>query len=233
MAYYFFLDDELLPVPPPKLSLRFKNKNKTVSLIDEGEINIIKTPGLTEIAFDVLLPSQNYPFANYDSSFVRTFADKLLGSKFSFKKADYFLNNFKKTKASRAPVRLIITRMTPQFRLLFDNNLLVTIEDYSVNEDAKNGFDAVVSLKLKQYRPYGTKELEVTTDEQGNKTGTVKQTRQTDKEIPRAYQIRKEQTLWEACKKVSGGALDWRDVGNLNNLFNPSKVLEGTVLHLG
>ena len=51
MAYYFYLDDMMLPIPPAKMDIRIKNKNKTVSLINEGEINIIKAEGLKEISF--------------------------------------------------------------------------------------------------------------------------------------------------------------------------------------
>ena len=54
MAYYFYLDDMMLPIPPAKMDIRIKNKNKTVNLINEGEINIIKTEGLKEISFELL-----------------------------------------------------------------------------------------------------------------------------------------------------------------------------------
>ena len=42
--YYFYLDKLLLPVAPEKLELKIKNQNKTMNLINEGEINQIKTP---------------------------------------------------------------------------------------------------------------------------------------------------------------------------------------------
>ena len=64
MAYRFYLGGVLLPVTPGKLSVKIENKNKTVTLIDRGEINLLKSPGLSEISFDILLPSQAYPFAN-------------------------------------------------------------------------------------------------------------------------------------------------------------------------
>ena len=68
MSYYFFLGDTMLPVPPAKMTLTIKGKNKTIDLINEGEVNIIKTPGLSEISFDARFPNQKYPFANYDTS---------------------------------------------------------------------------------------------------------------------------------------------------------------------
>lgn len=159
MAYYFYLDDMMLPIPPAKMDIRIKNKNKTVNLINEGEINIIKTEGLKEISFELLLPNSNYPFADYSqsdteigvSAFNNLFGGSIgilgnLLNEYSFKGAEHYLEKIKIAKESKQPLRLIIMRMTPSFEVLFDTNLLVTIENYSIREDAKNGFDVVVPL---------------------------------------------------------------------------------------
>ena len=49
MAYYFYLGKTLLPVAPQKLQLKIKGANKTYTLINDGEINVLKTPGLTDM----------------------------------------------------------------------------------------------------------------------------------------------------------------------------------------
>ena len=87
MSYYFFIGDTMLPIPPEKMSLKVKGKNKTVTLINEGEVNIIKQPGLTEISFDARLPNKRYPFADYDTSLSDSLTSNFLGNSFSFKKA--------------------------------------------------------------------------------------------------------------------------------------------------
>ena len=46
--YNVYLDTMLCPVAPDKLQLKIANKNKTLVLINEGEINILKKAGLTE-----------------------------------------------------------------------------------------------------------------------------------------------------------------------------------------
>lgn len=230
MAYYFFIGDMMLPVPPAKMNVKVNNKNKTINLINEGEVNIIKTQGLTEISFDARLPNQNYPFADYDTSFSSSLTSQLTGNNFSFKKADYFLDNFETSKLSNLPVRLIITRMR-NWQLLFDTNMLVTLEDYGIDEDADNGFDLVVPLRFKQYRPYGTKECEVTTDDNGVQHISVKETRPAyDKTVPNAYKIRNEQSMWEVCKRVSGGSLDWREVMQKNSITTPLGQMQGKVI---
>jgi hypothetical protein len=54
MSYDFYFDKIRLPVPPSKLQVKHKGKNTTVTLINEGEINILKKEGLTDITFNVL-----------------------------------------------------------------------------------------------------------------------------------------------------------------------------------
>lgn len=232
MAYYFYLGDMQVPVPPTRMTIKVNNKNKTVNLINEGEINIIKSPGLKEVSFDLLLPNQNYPFADYARTRLSMATSLLTGNSFSFQGADTFLETFQTAKTEKTPIRFIVSRMTANFRLLFDSNFLVTVEDFSVKEDAKNGYDLTVPLRLKEYRPYGTKTVEIVTDENGNQTLKINEPRQTDKITPKIWTITKEKSVYEAIKLASGGGLDWRAVANLNQIFCPTD-LSKEVIRLG
>lgn len=42
--YDVYLDKILLPVTPSNIDMKIKNANKTINLINDGEVNIIKTP---------------------------------------------------------------------------------------------------------------------------------------------------------------------------------------------
>ena len=57
--YKFYMDKMLLPITPSKVQMSIKNKNKTLVLINEGEINVLKNAGLTEVTFDAMLPCVN------------------------------------------------------------------------------------------------------------------------------------------------------------------------------
>ena len=92
MSYYFYLGDFMLPVPPPRMDIKVNNKNKTINLINEGEINIIKTPGLKEISFEALLPNANYPFADYSQSFLGNAVSAFTGNLFTYQPAANFLS---------------------------------------------------------------------------------------------------------------------------------------------
>jgi len=146
MAYRAYLGDALLPVPPGKLTVKVKNQNKTVTLINEGEINMLKTPGLTDISMDLLLPAVPYPFAQYASG---------------FQPPDFYLSLFEKIKTQNQTPQFILTRMFPNGRLSHVTNIKVSVEDYSIVDDDGNGFDTTVSLNLKQWRDYGVKIVQI------------------------------------------------------------------------
>ncbi|WP_337464966.1 hypothetical protein [Acidaminococcus timonensis] len=60
--YYMFMGTMQVPIPPATLRTRIRNRNRVISLVNRGEINILKATGLTEITFKMLLPNANYPF---------------------------------------------------------------------------------------------------------------------------------------------------------------------------
>ena len=62
--YKFYFNKDILPVTPGSITTTYKNQNKTITLINEGEVNLPKAPGLTEYSFKFMLPWCNYPFVN-------------------------------------------------------------------------------------------------------------------------------------------------------------------------
>ena len=147
MSYKCYLFGELMPETPGKLTLKIKGANKTVTLLNEGEINFLKLPGLTDITLPLTLPM-------------------LSGSK----TPDYYLNLLEKAKTNRTTTQFIMTRTSPAGRLLFDTNIKVSVEDYNIEENAENGLDVSVEVKLKQYRDYGTKTVTIKTETVHNDT---------------------------------------------------------------
>lgn len=148
--YDVYLGGKLLPVTPQSISLSIANKNQTLTLISESEVNLLKDAGLTEISFTMMIPQVKYPFARYESG--------------EFEPADGFLEHLEKLKTEKKPFRFIVSRWLPDGNRLFDTNLSVSLEEYSIKEDAKNGFDLEADVRLKQYRAYGVKTIEVGTE---------------------------------------------------------------------
>lgn len=219
--YSFFLDGVQLPVTPPKLSTKISNKNKTITLINEGEVNLLKTAGLTELSFDVLLPNVQYPFAVYPDG---------------YQPSMHFLEKFEKLKVDKKPFQFIVTRSKPNGGLLFDTNIKVTLEEYEIKEDAENGFDIEVAIQLKQFRDYGTKKLVVktaSTASQTTKKVTTTQTRPSNKTPVKSHTVKSGDTLWAICQKQLGNGAKYPEIAKLNGIKNPNLIYPGQVIRFG
>lgn len=219
MAYSFFLDGVLAPVAPSSLETKIRNKNTTITLINEGEVNLLKKAGLTELSFDLLLPNSKYPFSEYPDG---------------YQHADYYLEKLEKLKVGLKPFQFIVSRLKPSGDLLFDTNMKVTLEDYVIKEEADEGFDVVVSIILKQYRDYGTKVIEIknptTSKANAKPVATVKQQRATTKEMPKTHKVVKGDTLWAICKKYLGDPTKYPEIAKKNNIKNPNLIYPGQVI---
>ena len=217
MAYHFYLDSIELPVTPGSLQLKINNNNKTLTLINEGEINILKNPGLSEFSFDALLPNFSYPFSNHGAQAAYVYIDKL-----------------EKLKVSKKPFVFSVSRVKPNGDYMFETSMSVSLEDYTVKEDAeKLGFDAMVSIKLKQYREYKRKTLNTKKDSKGNTVATVTQNRSSTKETPKTYTVKKGDTLWGIAKKNLNDGSKYKQLAELNNISNPNYLQVGQVIKFG
>ncbi len=218
MAYYFYLNEVLLPVTPEKLECKIKNRNQTIELINGQEINIPKSAGLTEYRFDALLPNQMYPFSVYGKAL--PFPPK------------YYLDTLEALKKKGAFLFRIM-RNLPTGTPVFDTSTKVLLEEYTIKESAEYGFDVMVSIQLKQYADYATevKTLEVKENKNGVATAEQKQTdRPSSKESPKTYTVVSGDNLWSICKKQLGDGSKCYEIAKLNNLPDPNRIQIGQVI---
>ena len=215
MAYFMYIQTVCFPITPGKITLKIANKNKTITLINEGEVNIPKSPGLTEFSFKFMLPWCNYPFVNMNYPQMLTDAiptvRSVLSGKWKLSNVENFFKNFNlknfimgdddklgifpsqdewltklsKYKTEKKAFQFKIQRIDSGFSLdklpitgnidLKDwsmrtghiqfagwtTDMMVTLEDCKIIEDAKEYKDVWVEVKLKEFVPYGTKAFEV------------------------------------------------------------------------
>ena len=213
--YKFYFNQDVLPVTPGAITTTFKNQNKTITLINEGEVNLPKAPGLTEYSFKFMLPWCNYPFVNMNYPQMLTDAiptvHSILSGKWKLSNVEDFFKNFNlekfimgdedklsifpsqdewltklsKYKTAKKAFQFKIQRIDSGFsldKLPIANNIdvqgwtmrtghvqfagwttdmMVTLEDCKIIEDAKEYKDVWVEVKLKEFVPYGTKSFEV------------------------------------------------------------------------
>ena len=206
-----------MPQTPAKLSVKISGKNTTVTLLNEGEINFLKYPGLTEITLPLVFPMLT-----------------------ASKRPDYYLTLLERAKTQRTTTQFIMTRTTPAGQLLFDTNIKVSVEDYTIEESATNGLDVSVEVKLKQYRDYSTKTVAIKTTVKHNdskdttvkKTATVQTTRPaTNAPQTKTYTVKKGDTLWGIAKKYYGNGAKYQTIYNANKgkIKNPNLIYVGQV----
>ena len=183
--------------------------------MDEGEINILKKAKLTDIEFECMIPQVKYPFAKYRSG---------------FQDAGYYLNQFESLKNSRKPFQFIVSRHLPYGKTLFHTNMKVTLETYEIKENAKNGFDLTVKIKLKQYREYGTKTVKITM--QASKPKAVQSSRPAKETAAQTYTVVKGDCLWNIAKRFYGSGAKYTLIYNANKSViggNPNLIYPGQV----
>lgn len=196
--YRMYFGNILMPIAPGELKIKIKNQNETVSLVNEGELNILKSPGLTEISFTLTLPRTAYPFALYENG---------------FKSPDYFLSLFEKLKTERRTFDFtVLRRLDSGTALPWETNMKCSLEEYTIQESASDGLDFTADITLRQYVAYGVKTLTI---KQNEATETV--ARDTGgKEKAKSYTIREGDTLWDIARTQLGDGTRWKEIYTLN-----------------
>ena len=221
MAYYFYLGNVLLPIPPKKLELKISNQNKTYDLMNYSEINVLKSPGLTSIEFEVLLPNVKYPFAMYKND---------------FQNAKYYLGILENLKVNKSAFQFIVIRKFPNGTGIFDTNIKVSLEDYTITDSTDEGFDTKVKIKLKQYREYSTKTVQVTIKQYKppvvTRTVTTNNTAAASKPSGQNYTVRRGDCLWNIAKRFYWNGSQYTKIYNANRdkKKNPKSIYPNQVL---
>lgn len=219
MAYRLYLNGVLFPVTPSKITVKINGKNERVTLINEGEASILKSPGLTDVEFELLLPQTKYPFAVYKNG---------------FKSANYYLKKLENIMTSKKPFRYILTRTDLRNKKLFDTNMKVSLEGYQIIEDAGEGFDITVKVNLKQYREFKTKscKIDITLPKP---QATMQTSRPVSENAPSGgtYTVVSGDSLYKIAKQSYGDGSKWQTIYDANKSViggNPNLIYPGQVL---
>lgn len=219
--YHFYFGQLELPITPQKLTVKIKGSNKTLTLINEGEINFLRSPGLTEISFDAVLPMLGqYSFSG------------------TYQQPDHYLAIFEKLMTERKPFRFIVSRLAPSGQLLYDQNMKVSLENYTVVEDATKGPDVTVSLALKQYVDFATKTITITKPTPESKPVIKEEKKRDVSSAPTAktHTVVQGDCLWNLAKKYYGNGAQYMKIYDANqNVFkgrSPNVIYEGEVLRI-
>ena len=216
--YSFYLGGILFPIAPAKVDIKTKNQNKTLTLINEGEINLLKDGGLKSITFTVMIPGRKYPFAKYLGGFLPI---------------QYYISMLESMKKLKRPVQFIVLRNNSSLASIYNTNLTVSLEDYHIIEDAESlGEDINISISLKEYQNQTGKLLKKITTVGGVTKFALSKVRSSNRSIPKTYTVKKDDTLLLIAKKQLGDEKKWENLMKINNLPNAVDLDIGRVIRL-
>ena len=206
----------LLPVTPAEIEMKTGNRNKAVYILNFGEMNLAKKPGLQEIRFTALLPGRRYSFVQTEDG---------------FHEPEYFLNCFKEYKATAKPVQLILFRRLADGTQLFCGNMDVLLEDYTVTEKGGEQGDFWVEMCWKEWKT--AKSIRYSVKGQNGGNVLVEQGKERQAKTPAVtYTVKKGDCLWNIAKKQLGDGTKYKELAQKNGISDPNRIYPGQVLKL-
>jgi nucleoid-associated protein YgaU len=201
-----------IPVNPESIEVKDATDGKTYDILKLGEINVIKSPKLTEYEWSSFFPAQAYPFLA---------TDLVLEPK-------QYVDYINKWKGTKRPIRFIYTSDT------FDINEAVSIEEFQWKEVAGGKGDIEYTIRLKKYVFYAAKKVVVQQQATNKTVTTTKKPRLDDRVQPKTYTMKKGDTLWSIAKRYLGSGTRWREIAKLNNISDAEvrRLPVGKVLRL-
>lgn len=209
-GYDFYYDTPYglltFPITPSELTINVGSNNKVINLINEGEVNILKSPSLIKVEFEARFPMRKYPYSRKVHGF------------------QAYHDVFKKLKEEKKSFRFIVARTTPSGSRTWDTNINVALESYEIYESADEGDDVLVTFELKQYKEYGVKTLKTTSSSKPSTTSTSNKNRSNKSTSSNStYVVKKGDCLWNIAKKYYGNGSKYTKIYNANK-----SVIEST-----
>lgn len=182
-----------LPVAPSAFEIKDASLNTIVNISSLGNINLIGNRDVKKVTLESFFPAQDYPFVT------------------TTKRHNPFIyiQNIKKWKESKKPIRLTITGTPINIALAIDNF------DYGVRDGTK---DIYYTLEMSEYRFTG-----VTAN--GGAQREVKET-------PSTYTVKSGDTLSVIAKKLTGDSANYKSIAEKNGIKNPNAIEVGQVLKI-
>lgn len=203
-----------LPVNPPEISLSDGGKGKTYEIAKLGEINVIKSPKLTEYSFEGIFPAEEYPFVIGKPDPPKHYVDMIL-----------------KWMNTKRPIRFVFSGKT------FDINEAVSIEQFMWKEVAGTPGDIEYSIAFRKYVFYAARHVTIASIAGDDQTQVLQKEpaeRPNDKLPPSTYTIVAGDSLSKVAKSQLGDESRWKEIQQLNGITDAEikKLPIGKVLKL-
>ena len=202
-GYDFFFDTPYglvtFPITPGELNMTNGTNNEVVNLINEGDVNILKSPKLKEITFEARFPMRKYPYSR------------------EVKDITFYMNIFEKLMENKKPFTFIVARQTSNDKQTWSTNITVSLESYEHKESADEGDDVLITFELKQYKDYVIKTIKIPTVDKPVAQSPTENRGVGNKDTDsKTYIVKPGDCLWNIAKKELNNGARWTEIYELN-----------------
>jgi hypothetical protein len=187
-----------LPVLPPEIGPGIRGDGAGYDVHKLGKINVIKDRGLAEYTIESLFPSHDYPFITSPVTL----------------EPNAYVDYIMKWWESRRPIRFVYVGATMEV------NTPASIEQFDWKEVAGSPGDISYVLRLKEYRFYEARRVQVV-QQPGDSSPVIQKeapARPDEREPMKSYTLVAGDNLWKVAQRTLGDGSRWRELQQLNNL---------------
>ena len=200
-----------IPVLPAKLKVTSPGKNDTATVLELGEILILRKRGLRSVSWDSFFPANSAPYVTGTITHPLSIVQAI-----------------QTARDSRDPVRFLITGTD------LDINVKMGVASFDYEERAGELGDFYYSIKLTEWRDYSPRRITLPTEPE--KPAQEKEPERPGKPeaaAAKTYTVKAGDCLWAIAKKVYGKGSDYTKIYNANKGTigsNPNLIFAGQVL---
>jgi len=200
MAYRMFLIIEgreiSIPVLPEKITVKAAGKNEKTTVLELGEIYILRKKGLREVAWESFFPANNAPYVTGE-----------------IREPIEIVKAIENSRDTASPIRFILIGTD------LDINVRFGIDSFEYDERAGEVGDIYYSIKLVEWKDYSPKRIILPPVQTtvAVKTVQAKEPARSGSPPPaKTHTVAKGDSLWAIAKKYYGDGSRYPEIYNAN-----------------